>query len=72
MINTANKTLYQSPKISLKLTCIHWPTPESFKKDEPPINAGTNMIACAKMIGITPDAFNFRGINCLAPKIFFS
>ena len=30
------------------------------------------MIACAKIIGITPEAFNFNGINCLAPNIFFS
>ena len=28
---------------------------------------GRNMIACAKMIGITPAAFTFNGRNCLAP-----
>ena len=28
-----------------------------------------NMIACAKMIGITPAAFTFKGIHCLAPSV---
>ena len=28
---------------------------------------GTNINACAKISGITPDAFTFRGIHCLAP-----
>ena len=30
------------------------------------------MIAWAKIIGITPEALSFKGINCLAPNIFFS
>ncbi|CAI8200352.1 MAG: Uncharacterised protein [Flavobacteriaceae bacterium] len=58
--------------MSLKLVCIHCPTEDSFIKLTPPKKLGTNMIACAKMIGITPEAFNFNGMNCLAPKIFFS
>src|SRR5690554_4048792 len=69
IINTANTTLYQSPKISLKVDCTPCANVESdilAKAD------GTNMIACANIIGITPDAFSFNGMNWRAPKIFFS
>ena len=38
----------------------------------PPIKLGTNINACAKIIGITPEAFNLRGIYCLLPTTFLS
>jgi hypothetical protein len=33
------------------------------EEDNPAITGGINMIACAKIIGITPEALSFKGIH---------
>ena len=56
--------LYHNPKISENsAVAIHCPTLHLLENRLPPIKLGTNIIACAKIIGITPDAFNFNGKN---------
>jgi len=69
MMSKANTKLYQKPKTSLKLFFI---CPANSDLNNPASADGTNIIACAKIIGITPDALSFKGIYCLAPKIFLS
>ena len=54
-----------------KEVAIYWKKSE-FSANCKPIIAGKNIKAWAKIIGITPDAFNFKGKNCLEPEIFFS
>ena len=69
IISNPKSTLYQSSKGERKAFCMLWANSDL----ESPANAeGTNIIACAKMIGITPAELSFNGIYCLAPKIFFS
>jgi len=57
MINKAVTRLYQKPYIFENATTK--PEPELVY---PAIIIGSIMIACAKMIGITPAAFTLRGI----------
>lgn len=63
------RTLYQNSKGERK---AFWMLRAQSDLESPAKAAGTNMIACAKMIGITPAELSLRGIYCLAPKIFFS
>src|SRR5512135_2039662 len=62
MISMAVTRLYQKPYIFEKATTK--PDPEF---EYPAMIIGSIMIACAKMMGITPAAFTFRGIYCLTP-----
>ena len=66
MIKNANTILYHNPNIYQQNLLQPLTYKESFKF-KPPNNPGTNIIACAKIIGITPEAFNFNGMYCLDP-----
>ena len=69
MISSPKSTLYQNSKGERKAFCM---LSAHSDLESPAKAAGTNIIACAKMIGITPAELSFRGMYCLAPKIFFS
>ena len=47
--------------MSEKEACNHCPTPLSEPK-RLPIDEGTNINACANMMGITPEAFSLSGM----------
>ena len=72
MIMMANDRLYQSPVIFMKAPAKPFSLSE-FEK--PAIVIGTNISACAKIIGITPAAFTLSGMYwrtppyCLLPTI---
>ena len=75
MINTAKTKLYQKPELSMKAAQkLLW----SPWLEKPTIEIGINMIAWAKIIGITLAAFTFKGIYwrappyCLFPMILFA
>ena len=58
-------TLYHTLVYRLKVAT-------NFDMASPPVpyranESGRNMIACAKIMGITPAALTFRGIYCLTP-----
>ena len=64
MINSAKTKLYQKPVLSIKARIKELFSPEL---ENPASDIGINIIACAKMIGITFAAFTFRGMYCRAP-----
>jgi hypothetical protein len=56
--------MYQGLLGSLKILAMPCPVSKLVKEK----SVGRNMMACAKMMGITPEAFTFSGRNCLAPE----
>ena len=64
MINSAKTKLYQKPVLSIKARMNELFSPEL---ENPASEMGMNIIACAKMMGITLAAFTFSGIYCRAP-----
>ena len=63
MINIAYTKLYQNPVLSVN-ACTN---ALDDVVENPTIVIGMNINACAKMIGITPALFTFKGMYCLAP-----
>ena len=61
MISRKNTKLYQNPLLLRNAMANELISP-SFAKN-PIRDAGMNIIACAKMIGITLAALTFRGMN---------
>ena len=74
MMRIAKTRLYQNPLLSLKAR-TNAPLPSELK---PAKAIGINMMACAKMIGITLAAFTFKGMYwrtppyCLLPWMRFA
>ena len=64
MIKIANTKLYQKPSLSMKARVKALALSEA---EKPASAIGINMIACAKMIGITFAAFTLRGIYWRTP-----
>ena len=66
-LNQPSDSIFNQDK--LPILEINW---KSTFFNDPPKSEGTNIIAWANIIGITPDALSLRGIYCLVPATFLS
>src|SRR5690554_3318587 len=60
IISNAETKLYSKPNILPNVVAMPWALSD---EDNPAKTGGINIIGCAKMIGITPEAFSFKGIH---------